>query len=210
MSGAYGKAAFCFFACLAAAAAVLDRVAVVVGNDVITESEVIEELRLEEFLALRSLDLSAAQKRAAADRLVDQQLIRQEMEVAQYKGPDPKEADSMLRNFRAQHFRNEAEFGAALKRYGITEDELTDYLLWELTTLRFTDERFHPGTQEPAEPSANRVPPPNATPATQSADRLTSGAARSLPAGTVDEQLDAWLQQARSTTKISYKPEAFQ
>ena len=48
--------------------AVLDRVAVVVGNNVITESEVGEELRLEQFLAGQPLDFSPQQRRAAADR----------------------------------------------------------------------------------------------------------------------------------------------
>ena len=32
-----------------------------------------------------------------------------------------------------------------LNQYGVTEDELHDALLWQLTVLRFIDERFRPG-----------------------------------------------------------------
>src|SRR5579864_705788 len=55
---------------LLSSAAVLDRVAVVVGATVITESEVDEELRLEQFMASEPMDLGPQQRRAAADRLV--------------------------------------------------------------------------------------------------------------------------------------------
>ena len=114
----------------AACAVLLDRIAVVVGTDVITETEVIEELRIDEFMSSQPLDLSSQQRRAAAARMVDQQLIRQEIEVTQYKPPTPSEADGMLRAFRQQHFRTEAAYHAALEKYGITEDELKQHLLW--------------------------------------------------------------------------------
>jgi hypothetical protein len=196
--------------------AVLDRVAVVVGNNVITESEVGEELRLEQFLAGQPLDFSPQQRRAAADRLVDQQLIRQEMEVAHYQPPEPGKADAMLRNLRQQRFRSDAEYRAALQKYGITEDQLKRYLLWQLTAIQFTDQRFHTNIQQNAEQSANRAAPsptpepsanreaPVSPPSTQSADRLSPGDI------SVDQQLDAWLKQARGSTRVEFKKEAFQ
>ncbi|HLK48463.1 MAG TPA: hypothetical protein VKT49_10030 [Bryobacteraceae bacterium] len=201
-----------FFAAVAAAA-VVDRVAVVVGNDVITETEVNEELRLEEFMQSQAPDFSPQQRRAAADRLVDQQLIRQEMEVAHYQAPDPSKADAMVRNLRRQRYPGDAEFRAALERYGLTEGQVKQYLLWQLTVIQFTDERFHPDVQENPEPSANRearapespaTKPPESPARPQSADRLAPGAAG------VDQQLDAWLKQARANTHIDYKQEAFQ
>ena len=60
-------------------AAVLDRIAVTVGNDAITESEVMEEIRITSLLNNEPLDFSAPARRAAAERLVDQYLIRQEL-----------------------------------------------------------------------------------------------------------------------------------
>lgn len=137
-----GMAALLF--CGGAAAAVVDRVAVVVGDAVITESEVLQELRLTEFQNGQSLDLSPGQRRAAAERLVDQQLIRSEMQLGHYPEPSPGEAEGMLVKFRREHFNSIPQFRSALERYSMTEDELKQRLAWQLATIRFTDQRFRP------------------------------------------------------------------
>jgi hypothetical protein len=195
--------------------AVLDRIAVVVGNDVITEGEVIDELRLDEFTASQPLDLGPQQRHTAAERLVDQQLIRQEMAVAHYQPPPATQADAMLRSFQQQHFRNNTEFRAALQKYDITQEQLKQHLLWQLAVIRFTDERFGGASPNPPVQSANRAstpppPPSSTTPPGTSADRLAQ--APPAPSGetAVDQQLNAWLQQARASTHIDFKKEAFQ
>jgi hypothetical protein len=176
-------------------ATVLDRVAVVVGQDVITEGEVMDELRLSEFLASKPLDVGPAQRYAAAQRLVDQQLIRNEMMVANYSPPSANESENMLREFRQEHYPGEAEFRMALQQYGITEDQVKKYLLWQLTAIRFTDDRFK--TQIPGNPE-------------QTANRLAPGSTAPAREASVDDQLDAWLKEARATTRIVFKKEAFQ
>ena len=208
---------------LPGSAATLDRVAVVVGKDVLTAGEVEDELRLEEFTASAPLDLSSERRRTAADHLIDQQLIRHEMELSRYEEPTAEEADGMLRNFRREHFQDDAEFQAALLKYEISESQLKQYFRWQLATLRFTDARFRlavpgsaPGSADRAaaetatppskEPRNNRSPAPSGE---QSADRPTTPV--SAPANSdVDALLDAWLKQVRSTTRIEFKNEAFQ
>jgi hypothetical protein len=181
-----------------APAAVLDRVAMVVGNQVFTESEVQDEVRLTQFLNQQPLDLGPEQRRAAAERLVDQQLIRNEMQLGGYPQPSQSEADAMLRNFRQEHYRSIAQFRAALEKYGITEEQLKQHLLWQLAAVRFTDARFRPVAA-----------PTLAAPSIQTADRLRAGA--DAPAGnSVDQQMEAWLKTARSQTRIDFKKEAFQ
>jgi parvulin-like peptidyl-prolyl isomerase len=179
-------------------AAVLDRLAMVVGNQVFTEGEVQDEVRLTQFLNQQPLDLGPEQRRAAAERLVDQQLIRNEMQIGGYPQPSQSEADAMLRNFRQEHYRSIAQFRAALEKYGITEEQLKQHLLWQLAAVRFTDARFRP------------VPAPTLpAPSIQTADRLRAGA--DAPAGnSVDQQMDAWLKTARSQIRIDFKKEAFQ
>jgi parvulin-like peptidyl-prolyl isomerase len=179
-------------ACMAMAG-VVDRVAVVVGNQVITESELLREVRLTEFMNGQPLDLSPPQRRAAADRLVDQQLIRKEMEIGNYPAPSPQEGDAMLRKFRQEHYPSIPQYRAALEKYGVTEDELKQHLLWQLAVMRFTDQRFHVLTAPAAAQSTDG----------QSADRSTSESS-------VDEQMDAWLKQQRSTTRIQFKKGAFE
>jgi hypothetical protein len=180
---------------LAAAAGVVDRVAVVVDGAVITESEVLDELRLTEFLNSQPVDTGPEQRRAAAERLVDQQLIRKEMQIGHYPEPSAAESDAMLQTFRQQHFPTTAAFRAALEKYGITEDHLKRRLLWQVTAMRFTDIRFRPGIAGSPE---------------QTADRVSAGATVPPSGADVDQQMNAWLQEARNAIRITFKTGAFQ
>jgi hypothetical protein len=172
-------------AALLFAAAVVDRVAVVVGNTVITESEVVQELRLTDFMNSQPLDVSAAARRSAADRLVDQELLRQEMKAGNFAEPPAEDVQKTYQQFRRDHYPNDADFRAALERYGITEDELKQHLAWQLALIRFTDLRFQTGVAPPSDGSANREE-------------------------SIEQQMDAWLKDARSQTRVQFKQEAFQ
>ena len=216
---------------LSSPAAVVDRIAVVVGKTVITESEVLKEVRLTEFLNGQPVDPGPEQRRAAAERLVDQQLIRQEMQIGSYPQPDPAEADAVLRNLRQERYPTEAQFHDALEKYGITEDEVRRHLLWQLSVLHFTDVRFQ-NNLLPEAPAAtvtalsapagrNAFEPPGSaqrdatTPSPAAADRTVQSAAtpsadRAIEPANVDSQMDAWLKETRGKTKIQFKKEAFQ
>lgn len=176
-------------------AAVVDRVAVVVGNHVITQSEVNDEVRLTAFLNQQPLDLGPQQRRAAAERLVDQELIRNEMKIGGYMPPTADDAEAALRSFQQEHFPSISEFRAALEKYGITEDQFKEHLLWELKVLRFTDIRFQAGSPPSPGETANRWRPGSGAPPEENG---------------VDERMDAWLKDARSQTRIDFKKEAFQ
>lgn len=214
--------------CFAAAAAVVDRVAVVVGKIVITESEVLQEVRLTAFLNGQPLDLGPQSRREAGERLVDQQLIRNEMQIGHYPDPSPAESDALLRKFRQEHHANNTEFQAALQKYGITEDQLKQHLVWQLEAIHFTDQRFRPGALSPTAPksvpgrAAAAKTPPNANraapvdindPADQPIKSTPSATAQSgsdTAEESVDQQMDAWLKEARSQVRIQFKKEAFQ
>jgi len=182
----------CAFSFAVTAQNVIDRVAVVVGNQVITESEVILEVRLTAFFNGQPLDLSAAQRRAAAERLVDQELIRNEMQIGGYPLQPEADGDAALRKYRQDSSSSVTAFRASLAKYELTEDEVKRHLLWQAAALRFTDQRFH--LTIPAPPS-------------QSADRSSQG---STATDQVEDQMDIWLKQARAGTRIQFKKEAFQ
>jgi hypothetical protein len=175
-------------------AAVVDRVAVVVGNQVFTESEVDEEVRLTEFLNQQPLDRSPEQRRAAAERLVDQQLLRNEMQISAFPARSPASADALVREFQRERYGSEAALRAALGKYGLTADELKQHLLWQVTVLRFTDVRFGAGLAPPSQQSANRAAPGSGAPEDSA----------------IEERMDAWLKQARTETRVQLIPEAFQ
>jgi hypothetical protein len=181
------------FTLAAVAAGVIDRVAVVVGTQAITESEVLLEVRLTEFFNGQPLDLGADQRKAAAERLVDQQLIRNEMQIGGYPMPVESEGDAVLRKFRQDNYPGIPAFRAALENHGLTEDEVKRHLLWQAAAMRFTDLRFHMTMAAPATPSADQ---------SQSADRSVDT--------TVEDQMEVWLKEVRSNTRIQFKKGAFQ
>jgi hypothetical protein len=175
-------------------AGVIDRVAVVIDKQVITESEVLENLRLTDFLNNQPLDLGPAARRADAERMVDQELLRKELDNSGFVKPPGSQADVLLRNFRHQRFHTIAAYRAAVEKYGISEDALKQRLLWQATVIGFTDFRFGAGR-------------PNAT---EASDGQSPGGQPPADGSSVDQALDAWLKQARNDAAISFKPEAFQ
>jgi len=203
--------------------AIADRVAVVVGNDVITESEVLDEVRLTEFQNGKLLDLGPTERRAAAERLVDQQLIRHEMEIAQFPQPAPSEAEALVSAFR-QRFPTDEAFRAALERHEITELQLAQHLLWQLAVIRFTDLRFRSlapssgnvGPSSPAEAEASPVPALQGSGEPSPGRQFSGSSTPSLGATSggnearVDRQMESWLKEQRSQTRIQFKKEAFE
>src|SRR5437762_42712 len=127
-------------------AEIIDRVAVVVGNSVITESEILREIRLTAFLNGEPLDFSPASKRKTAERLVEQRLIRNEINVSLYPAPAPDALELMTKEVR-ERFGSPERYRQELQRTGVTEDDLKAHLQRTVATLRFLDFRFRPGMQ---------------------------------------------------------------
>ena len=127
-----------------AAAELVDRIAVVVGNTAITESEVLQEVQVTAFLNGTQPDLSPVSKRQAAERLVEQELLRREIAVSRYIEPEESGTEETLQQVR-RRYASAAEFQKALQRYDITEAEMKKHIAWQLTLLRFTEFRFRQG-----------------------------------------------------------------
>ncbi len=127
-------------------AEIIDRIAVTVDNQPIAESKVLEELRLTAFLNGEKAEITAATKRQAAGRLVEQALIRREMQLTQYPAPDPAEVETLFQEI-AKPFGSEAAFNEALRNYGIGNPELRQALERQAAVLRFIDLRFRPEVQ---------------------------------------------------------------
>src|ERR1700674_4877745 len=125
----------------AAAGENLDRIAVTVGSHVIPESEVILTLRVAAFIDGATPDLSGAQKRKAADRLVDKYLVLPDAAAPHAPLPSPADVEPVLAPIKAR-YASESEYRAAFERAGITEPQLKAHLLAGLQMLRYTDLRF--------------------------------------------------------------------
>ena len=201
-----------FLLSLPAAAGIIDRIAVTVDNQAITLSQVLEEIRVTAFLNGEQPDFSAASKRKTAERMVEQALIRHEMEFNRYQMPTLADTDSMLKQVKDAYSSDQA-YQDALRRDGITEAQVRQHLLWQVTTLRFIDYRFRPGIQiveQDMEDYYNahrqelerggKLPP---------LDQVRGQIEDLLKQQRIDQALDRWLGEARTQAQISYKPEAF-
>jgi len=193
-------------------AEIIDRVAISVGNQVITEGQVDLEVRVTDFLNHESLDLSAMQRKKAADRLIEQTLIKRDMEFSHYPLPVMADADPSLLDVKA-NYSGAAQYRDALEGYRITEEDLKERLLWELTVLRFIDYRFRPGIQildsEVRAYYRQQLPEwrQGGKPAPELSE-VRSQITELLTQQRIDESLDRWLADTRLQVAIHYHDEA--
>jgi len=127
-------------------AEVLDRIAVSVDNGVITEAQVIRQIRLAAFENHEEPNLSGSNKRTAAEQLLERRLIEREMQVNKYGGPDDAQIDAEMKRVEGE-YKTPAGFQAALAKYKITQDELREFERAQLAVLRFIELRFRPAIQ---------------------------------------------------------------
>lgn len=195
---------------LAVGAEVIDRIAVTVANTVITESEILEQIRLTAFLNNSKPDFSGDAKRTAAERLVEQALIRREIQATGYGGSGGQGAVKL-------NFANDAEYRRALAEHGLTDEQVKKHLEWQNTLLAFIDARFSPGIQiteaearnyyesefmNEWKKGANGNPAPSFEATRPEIEQL-------LTEQRANQALDRWLGQARTQTQIRYRMDVF-
>ena len=79
--------------------------------------------------------------------MVEQKLIRRELETSRFPVPSASEVEPILEKFKSEHYPNPGDMARSLADYGITEQDLVDELLWQRTLLQFIEIRFRPGIQ---------------------------------------------------------------
>jgi len=200
---------------LACRAEIIDRIAVTVGNGVITESEILREIRLTAFLNREPLDFSPAAKRKTAERLVEQRLIGNEISASLYGLPSDAAAQEMLKQIK-DRFPDAASYQQELSRVGVTEDELKAHLARQLATLSFLDFRFRPGIQigedEIGKYFSERLAPAlkKAKPGDEfSLNDFRSQVQEAFIGERMDKASDAWLKEARQRTRIEFRADVF-
>ena len=82
----------------------IDRIAVIAGKHVIKTSDIERDLRVTEFLNREPLSVTADRKRKAADRLIDQAIIRDEISTGEYRRATDADAKGMLDQIRKDRF----------------------------------------------------------------------------------------------------------
>jgi hypothetical protein len=198
-----------------APAEIIDRIAITIGDRVVTEQQIAQEIRVAAFLNRETPDLSSAAKQAAAERLIKQELVRREMESTHYPAAEKNEADPLEKQV-VEQYGGETAYSAALAAYSLTRDVVQEQLLWQLTTLRFIDYRFKPAVHVP-DAAIERY-------YQQQVDKWKSQGQKDIPtlddsrgsieriltAERVDQALDSWLGEARKQLNIRFRKDAFE
>lgn len=196
-------------------AEIIDRIAITVANQVITESQIDDEVRLTEFLNQEPLSLAPADKKKAAGRLIEQALVRREIDFSRYPMPELADSAEAFEGIAAR-YKTKADFEQALETYGITADSLKRRLWWQSTFLRFIDYRFRPGIQIPDADvqayyqkqvekwkQAGIQPIP-------AFDDVRGNIEQTLTEQKIDQVMERWLADTRTQVAIRFKDEALQ
>jgi hypothetical protein len=120
-------------------AEVTDRFLAVVNDRVITESEAVWALALDP--ELQPLDLSAQNKRAMLERLIDVVLLDQEAEKIPQNEPSKEEIDN-YKNELVKRFGSKSVFDERMQRVGLNEESLNQIVSRWLKIFKYIDFRF--------------------------------------------------------------------
>lgn len=175
---------------------IVDRVAIAIGNRTITELQIDEELRVTALLNHKPLIRDQQALRDAADRLIQQFLIRGEMRVSRYPDPEPAEI-AAYRDQVTKDFGDAAQLDQQIAKYGLNKDIFMRHLEAQLAILRFVNIRF---SQEVSVSDADV----QAFMRDQPTRMDINSARRQLVETRTDEALSAWLEEARKQFNIVY------
>jgi len=206
----------CALALLAAAmparaAELLDRIVATVNGRIILQSDWDAAIRYAALADGRSLDqLSIDDRKAALDRLIDQELLEEQMGSSDVKQAGDEQVIQRVQDIRKQYRQAQDEQGwrAVLTQYGFSENELKQRIAVQLELTRLVDVRLRPGVDidvQSIESYYNRELLP----------QLRQSGAKDVPLAEVspkikellteqkvNELLLAWLQNLRSGSDI--------
>lgn len=186
--------------------AVIDRVAVSLGRQVITLSAVRRQLRMEALASGKPVDDTPAGRRAAAGRLIDQAIFGREIELGGFAPPALAEADAQIDGYLKQRGVTRSALAAEVARLGFTDDEFRHSIQWRLHVERFIDFRFAAGTQVTADEIEayyrdEFLSQWKGAGAAPELDAVRSSIERILSTRKTDAAMQQWLDRQRATLR---------
>ena len=132
----------------AGAGQIVDRMVANVNGHILLQSDWEEEVSFEAFVDARSPDsFTPAERKAALDRLIDQELLREQVRPSEAAPADEIATRvSQVRKLHPEAVTNEGWRGA-LQRYGITQTELEKRLGESIQLMRLVEARLRPSIQ---------------------------------------------------------------
>jgi hypothetical protein len=128
----------------------LDRIVATVNAHVILESDWDDEVHYECFMSGRNPEqVTAQEKKAALDRLIDQDILREQMRITDLKPAGPDTIKKQIDDLKNEQLREHPgqSWGTTLSRYQLTDKIVEQHVAAELEQFQLVDLRFRPSIQ---------------------------------------------------------------
>ena len=139
-----------FMARPVAAGEVIDRIVATVNGQIILQSDWNDALRYEALLSARTVsDFNTEERRGVLDRLIDQELLGEQMKSALFKHATEEEAAAEVAQTRQLYPQAATDDGwkAVLARFGLNEKALVSHVQEQIDLMRLVDAHLRPTVQ---------------------------------------------------------------
>lgn len=188
---------------------VIDRVVANVNGHVVLQSDWEQEVAFEAFSNVRDPDsFTSAERSAALDRLIDQELLREQVRPSQ--PPPAEQVAARVAEVRKLHPDCVSDEGwqAKLQRYGLSQSAMEKHFGDQVQLMKLVEDRLRPSIQidqravetyyhDQLLPEMNRAGS-RATPLTEVFNRIKD----LLAERKMNELLSGWLANLRSESHI--------
>jgi peptidyl-prolyl cis-trans isomerase SurA len=196
----------------ARAGQVIDRIVATVNGHIILQSDWDEGLCYEALLNGRTISqFTDDDRHAVLDRLIDQELLAEQMKSASFQHASEAEADTRIADARKQYPEAVTAEGwqLMLNRFGLAEKDLVAHVQQQIDLMRMVDAHLRPAVQidsktveayyrEKFVPQLKQ-PVMDDAPSAEVAARIRE----LLTQEKVSELMVSWLQSLRSESKVS-------
>jgi len=202
---------FCLTSAAAMAGDIIDRIVATVNGHIILQSDWDDDVRYEAFIDGRPSDrVTIEDRKSALDRLIDQELLREQVRASDSPAASPEEVTRHIDQIRQQYPGAETESGwaATLARYALTLEDLKKRLAIQLELTRLVEARLRPGVNidsKSVESYYNQELLPQLRQAGEKdvpLNEVTPTIKELLTQEKVNQLLIAWLQNLRSGSEI--------
>lgn len=201
-----------FMARPVAAGEVIDRIVATVNGQIILQSDWNDALRYEALLSARTVsDFNTEERRGVLDRLIDQELLGEQMKSALFKHATEEEAAAEVAQTRQLYpeAANDDGWKALLARFGLNEKALVSHVQEQIDLMRLVDAHLRPTVQidsksieayyrEKFIPQLKQSGSGNVP-----LDEVSAQIRELLTQERVSELMVSWLHSLRSESKVS-------
>jgi peptidyl-prolyl cis-trans isomerase SurA len=188
---------------------VLDRIVANVNGNVILQSDWDDEVNYECFMSNRSTrGLTQEDRNASLTRLIDQELLREQMRANDFKPATGDEVDKQIEGLKQDYSRDHEgkSWSAGLSSYDVSEAEVKGHVALELNQLRLVDIRLRPSVQINAVDVENyyqehlipKSPPTQPITLQEAAPKIREV----LTQQKIDQLLASWLETLRAQAQV--------